>query len=151
MAYKQFSAGYFVKDGKVLLMHHVKFNKWVPPGGHIEVDETPDQALKREWAEEVGLDIEVLPAYPSAFAGDANATPIPMPFHIDLEREGFEVPHIGHFFYVRLIAPEQEIKLELEEVHNVGWFSKEELKDLPTFDQVRALAAFAIDHYPVTG
>ncbi|MFA5270404.1 MAG: NUDIX hydrolase [Patescibacteria group bacterium] len=148
MIYKHFSAGYLVRNDRVLLVHHKKFDKWTPPGGHIEEGETPDQALKRECKEEVGLDIEVLPAYPSAFAGDANATPIPMPFHIDLEREGFSVPHIGHFFYVKLAMPDQDIKIELEEIHNAGWFSKEDLKDLLTFDQVRALAAFAIDHYP---
>jgi len=148
MIYKHFSAGYLVRDNKVLLVHHKKFDKWTPPGGHIEEGETPDQALKREWKEEVGLDIEILPAYPSAFAGDNNATPIPMPFHIDLEREGFSVPHIGHFFYVRLVAQGQEITLELTEVYNARWFAREDLAALSTFDQVRALSTFAIEHYP---
>src|SRR5680860_642662 len=111
MAYKYFAAGYLVKDNKVLLVHHKKFNKWTPPGGHIEENETPDQALMREWKEELDLVIDILPAHESAFTGDTNATPIPMPFHIDLEREGFDVPHLGYFFYVRLLGEDHNIKL----------------------------------------
>jgi len=148
MAYKYFAAGYLVKDDKVLLAHHKKFNKWTPPGGHIEENETPDQALVREWKEELDLDIDILPAHESAFAGDTNATPIPMPFHIDLEREGFDVPHLGYFFYVRLLGDDQNIKVLEAELHGFGWFSKEDLPALPTFEQVRALAEHAIDHYP---
>lgn len=148
MAYKYFAAGYLVNNGRVLLAHHKKFNKWTPPGGHIEENETPDQALVREWKEELNFDIDVLPAHESAFSGDTNATPIPMPFHIDLEREGFDVPHLGYFFYVRLISNNQIIKISESELHGFGWFSKEELMALPTFEQVRALAAYAIDHYP---
>jgi 8-oxo-dGTP pyrophosphatase MutT (NUDIX family) len=148
MAYKYFAAGYLIKDDKVFLAHHKKFDKWTPPGGHIEDNETPDQALVREWREELGLDINVLPAHESAFEGDANATPIPMPFHIDLEREGFDVPHIGYFFYVKLKNNDQTINILKNEIHNVGWFSKSDLSGLNTFDQVRALAEYAINHYP---
>jgi 8-oxo-dGTP pyrophosphatase MutT (NUDIX family) len=148
MAYKSFASGYLVKDGKVLLVHNKKFDKWTPPGGSIEKNETPDQAAIREFKEEVGLDVDVTPAHESAFSGDANATPIPMPFHIDLEREGFIVPHIGYFFYVKSQKANQEINIQKEELHNAGWFSKGDLPGLQTFDQVRALAAYAIDHYP---
>lgn len=135
-------------DSKVLLVHHKKFDKWTPPGGHIEENETPDLALIREWKEELNFDITIIPAYESAFTGDDNATPIPMPFHIDVEREGFDVPHIGYFFYVSLKESEQAAKILETELKDMNWFRKEDLKQLPTFDQVRALASYAIDHYP---
>lgn len=147
--YKQFASGYLVKEGKVLLVHHNKFDKWVPPGGHFEIGETPDQTLVREFLEETRLNIEVVPAYPSAFSGDSNATPIPMPFHIDLEREGFDVPHIGFFFYVKTNNDLNAIKHQQEELHNYGWFGLEDLGKLETFEQVRALASFAIKNYPL--
>ncbi len=148
MAYRYFSAGYLVRNGKVFLIHHRKFDKWTPPGGHIEENETPDQALTREWKEELSLDIDILPAYQSAFSGDANATPVPMPFHIDLEREGFESPHIGYFFYVKLRDESQKINILEREMFGTGWFSKSELPGLKTFDQVKSLARFAIENYP---
>lgn len=148
MAYKYFASGYLIKENKVLLVHHKKFDKWTPPGGHLEENETPDQALIREWKEELNLDISILPAYESAFSGDSNATPVPMPFHIDLEREGFDVPHIGHFFYVKLLDENQIINIQESELHDAKWFSKEDLFTLKTFNQVKALAKYAIDHFP---
>jgi ADP-ribose pyrophosphatase YjhB (NUDIX family) len=38
-------AGYVVKGGKVLLIDHKKLGKWLLIGGHIEPNETPDQAM----------------------------------------------------------------------------------------------------------
>jgi 8-oxo-dGTP pyrophosphatase MutT (NUDIX family) len=148
MAYKLFASGYLVVDGKVLLVHHNKFDKWTPPGGHMESDETQAETVVREFKEETNLDVTVIPFAPPAFDGDDNATPIPLPFHMDLEVEGFDVPHIGHFFFVQLVDPNQEITHQEAEVHGAQWFSKEELKDLKTFEQVRALANYALDHYP---
>ncbi len=148
MLYKSFAAGYLVKDGKVLLAHHRKFDKWTPPGGHIEDGETPDQAVIREWKEELAVDIEVIPAHESVFAGDANSTPIPMPFHIDLEREGFDVPRIGYFFYVKLVGDDKILNVLKSELHEVRWFGKHEIANVTTFDQVKALALYAIEHYP---
>ena len=41
--------------GEVLLMHRLDDDKWDPPGGHIDPDETPAQAAERETYEESGL------------------------------------------------------------------------------------------------
>ena len=38
----------FDENGRQLLIHHNKLNMWLPPGGHIEANETPDEALVRE-------------------------------------------------------------------------------------------------------
>lgn len=48
-------------EGKILLAKsHKWFDKYTLPGGHIEVGETMEEALKREVKEEVGLDVEVV-------------------------------------------------------------------------------------------
>ena len=41
--------------GEVLLMQRQDDNKWDPPGGHIDPNETPAQAAERETYEESGL------------------------------------------------------------------------------------------------
>ncbi len=48
----------FNPEGKVFLMKSHKWkNKYVVPGGHIELGESAETALKREIKEETGLDI----------------------------------------------------------------------------------------------
>lgn len=48
----------FNKEGKLLLVKSPKwFDKFIIPGGHVELGETTKDALKREIKEEVGLEI----------------------------------------------------------------------------------------------
>ena len=48
----------FNKEGKLLLMKSPKwFDKFVIPGGHVELGEKIEDAVKREVKEEVGLDV----------------------------------------------------------------------------------------------
>ncbi len=48
----------FNNEGKLFLMKSYKWNNnFVVPGGHIEVGETMEQALKREVKEETNMDI----------------------------------------------------------------------------------------------
>ena len=42
---------------KVLIRKHDKYGMRTCPGGHIELDETPQEAAIREAKEETGLDI----------------------------------------------------------------------------------------------
>lgn len=51
---------FIVYKNKVLLRRHEKYDIWLSVGGHIELDETPEQAAVREVKEEVGLDIKLV-------------------------------------------------------------------------------------------
>lgn len=42
-------------EGRVLLIHHRRLARWLPPGGELEPDETPLEAAARELFEETGL------------------------------------------------------------------------------------------------
>ncbi len=48
-------SAFIVCRDRVLLIKHVKLGCWLGVGGHIEADETPDEALVREIEEETGL------------------------------------------------------------------------------------------------
>ena len=48
-------------DGATLLHWHRKVGLWLPPGGHIEANETPEHAALRETLEETGLHVQILP------------------------------------------------------------------------------------------
>jgi 8-oxo-dGTP pyrophosphatase MutT (NUDIX family) len=59
---RHFTATGFVVDGDRTLLHwHKRHQQWMPPGGHIEPDEDPVQAVLREVREETGLAAEVIP------------------------------------------------------------------------------------------
>ena len=59
------ATGFVVHRGCVALHWHAKVKAWLPPGGHIEPNEDPVQAVKREIMEETGLEVEVLSAGPT--------------------------------------------------------------------------------------
>jgi 8-oxo-dGTP pyrophosphatase MutT (NUDIX family) len=62
MTEKHFTAtAYILHQRQVLLIPHPKLNKWLPPGGHIEENETPPQCAIREALEETGLEIQIIP------------------------------------------------------------------------------------------
>ena len=48
-----------VGEPRVLLHEHARLGRWLPPGGHIEPGELPDEAALREVLEETGLTVEL--------------------------------------------------------------------------------------------
>lgn len=48
---------FIVHKNKVLLRMHDKYHIWLAVGGHVELDEDPNEAIMREVKEEVGLDV----------------------------------------------------------------------------------------------
>ncbi len=58
------ATGFVVHNGATLLHWHHRVQAWLPPGGHIEPDEDPVQAVLREIREETGLEAEIVPASP---------------------------------------------------------------------------------------
>src|SRR3990167_1627960 len=58
---RHFTATVYIISGQRLLLHkHAKLGKWLPPGGHVEPNETPPEAARRETKEETGLDIDFI-------------------------------------------------------------------------------------------
>ena len=58
------ATGFVVHDDHVALHWHPKVQAWLPPGGHIDENEDPVQAVIREIEEESGLWAEVVSAGP---------------------------------------------------------------------------------------
>jgi 8-oxo-dGTP diphosphatase len=64
---RHFTASVAVVDDQdcVLLVQHRKSGLWLYPGGHVEANEDPEQAARREVREEVGIEIDIIsdPSY----------------------------------------------------------------------------------------
>ncbi len=59
---RHFTATAFVVHERSVALHwHPKVGAWLPPGGHIEDNEDPVEAVLREVEEETGLVVELVP------------------------------------------------------------------------------------------
>jgi 8-oxo-dGTP diphosphatase len=62
-------AAILLRAGQVLLCHRSPRRRWYPdvwdfPGGHVEAGERPEEALRREVAEELGAELEKVDSEP---------------------------------------------------------------------------------------
>jgi len=85
---------YVVQDGETALHEHEKLDMWLPPGGHIDRDELPHVAAKRETQEELGLDVDLLT--PEEDITSSTVESIPQPQHFLLEDINVHDGAVGH-------------------------------------------------------
>jgi 8-oxo-dGTP diphosphatase len=116
--------GYVVNGGKVLLILHKKLSIWIPPGGHIEEDETPDDAIIREIHEELGLRIRLLNHSDLPYIGNVKKN-LAIPFYVNVHSVGNH-DHCCFFYVCEALNP-KELSINKEEIDDYGWFSREEL------------------------
>lgn len=135
-------AAYIMHEDKVLLVHHRKLDWWLPVGGHIEENETPDDALLREVKEETGLNVEILNKTQMSSEGNVKAN-LATPFHVNVHSVG-DHDHCC-FFYVCKALNAEEIRIN-KELKNFQWLTKEELNQehIPVDVKHLALKAFEV-------
>ncbi len=115
---------FIVHKNKVLLIYHKKYSEWLPIGGHIELNEDPEEALYREIEEECGLKVRILAETPDI--GHAGVKPLPTPNFADVHRISENHKHIA-FIYIGMAETDQ-VKLHEREHAEFGWFGEEDLK-----------------------
>jgi len=119
-------AVFIVRNGKVLLVHHRKLNKWLPIGGHIELDEDPEQAALREAHEESGFDVELIGDRPPTTEPGTRA--LIAPRFLDIHRITDTHEHIGMIYWAR--PSNGEMTLAAAEHHDICWRGADELDSL---------------------
>ena len=151
---------FVVHEGKILVIHHRKLDKWLPLGGHIELDEDPEQAAVREAKEESGLDVELVGERPPTTSPGTRA--LIAPRFLDIHRINDKHEHIGMIYWARPKVgsarcadrtPQRgvsDISLAVEEHHDIRWCSTGELDQLtpPMSDAVKWYCRKAIEEIP---
>ena len=124
----------FSNDGKVLMIKHKKLGVWLPPGGHLDENELPCDAVVREIFEETGVKVRVISA---ARDIDTHACELALPMEIlleDIEGTGLH-NHIDMIYLCH--AEDAELKPQESEIDGIGWFSPEQVSELETYENVR--------------
>ena len=130
---------FVVHGGKLLLIHHRKLNAWLPLGGHIELDEDPEQAALREAKEESGLEVTLLGERPPTTGPGTRA--LIAPRFLDIHRISDTHEHIGLIYWARpknsadkpagrRRSQEADVQCATEEHHDIRWCAAAELDDL---------------------
>ena len=117
---------FVVEKGKVLLIHHRKLDAWLPLGGHIELEEDPEQAALREVKEESGLEVELVGERPPTTGTGTRA--LIAPRFLDIHRITNTHEHIGMIYWAR--PKNGTMALSPLEHHDIRWCSAEELDSL---------------------
>jgi 8-oxo-dGTP pyrophosphatase MutT (NUDIX family) len=117
---------FVVQNSRILLIHHRKLDKWLPLGGHIELDENPEQAALREAQEESGFEVELMGDRPPTTEPGTRA--LIAPRFLDIHRITDTHEHIGMIYWAR--PKNGTMALAAEEHHDIRWCSDEELDTL---------------------
>ena len=129
-------------NDKILLCYHPKYSFWLFPGGHIELDELPDEALFREVKEETGLDIEVLAEKPKVPRDTNNEETLYRPRFVNVFDAQLPHRHVNLMYVCR--AKSTEI-VQSSEHTSLEWKTKQEisvLEGIPHNTRYEALTVF---------
>ena len=140
---KHFCASAFVinpKDKKILLVKHADYDKWLQPGGHIEEDETPEEAAIREVYEETGIKITLLGEH---FPREDDLI---RPLGVQCNRKENGNRFIDIIYAGIPNNVEAPLKKNDESIE-IGWFSRNELDRLPIFPDVKITMDYVLRNY----
>jgi 8-oxo-dGTP pyrophosphatase MutT (NUDIX family) len=100
-----FTVGIFIVfDNKVLMVNHPRYDLWLAPGGHVELDEDTDETLFREIKEETGYkahEVEVLSEKPQINSSDRGFKALFTPNFMDVHEANAPHRHIALVYFVR--------------------------------------------------
>ena len=144
---KHFTVAVFVVSaGHVLLHPHPKVGLWLPPGGHIEPHELPDDAALRETLEETGLRVRLVGD--PGIGYDAPGSPRQL-----LRPEGVQVEDISpghqHIDLIYFAVPETGAPLPpVREDEGMRWVDGSVLAELPVTAEVARWVDLALREVP---
>lgn len=130
---KHFCASVFIinpEDKKILLIKHKKNRRWTQPGGHIEYDETPEEAALREAYEETGLRVKLLGDH---FPREEDYI---KPLGIQKNRHSNGETHVD-IIYAAVPNHSTDEVLNKEESDDIGWFTRDELDTIDCFPDIK--------------
>jgi len=116
---------FVVYRSTVLLRRHDKYKIWLSVGGHIELDEDPNQAAIREVKEETGLEVK-LAGEVESFDNLADYEELVPPKYLNRHQVSETHEHVTLVYFAT--AESNEISPAENEVSDeIRWFTKFEI------------------------
>ncbi len=142
-------SGYLVFKDKTLLIKHKYLPIWTPPAGHIELNQTPIDALFMEIWEESGISKEHLTLIETTtdtknFAR-GKATRLPLPFDLEYHTILDGHQHINLAYILK--TDTDQVNPGSGESKDYKWFTTEELDTFTeTNESILSSARYALEY-----
>ena len=138
---RHFTATAFIVDSKqrTLLLWHKRLGRWMPPGGHVDANEAPEDTAKRECKEETGLDVEIVgESQPDLFSKNSHEgrmlkkliAMLLENITASVERNEPAHQHMDCIYLARPLDETQVLTLQEEEGRELRWFTQQEIEAL---------------------
>lgn len=151
-AYHFTVAVFVVERGHVLLHLHRRTGLWLPPGGHIEPGELPDEAALRETMEEAGIAVRLVGGHGIDHHAHDAPRQLVRPEGVQLEDISPEHQHIDLVYFAvpaEPSAPTDDAGLPvLGGEGGMEWVDEAGLERLPVTEEVRTWVRLALAEVP---
>ena len=126
---RHFTVSGFVVEGDRTLLHwHKRLQMWLPPGGHIDADEDPVQAVVREVLEETGIAAEVVPHAPLHEFRNVPQLPAPLAIIVGAVGASAGEPAHQHIDMSYALRPRDGVaRIAPEHDHGFVWVTEAQL------------------------
>ena len=108
--------------------------EWLPPGGHVDLNEDPVQTTLREIKEETGFDVEIVPTQKPLKVSNLEQIYAPHSIMIEDVVDSIygEHQHIDHIYFTRLTSnissPTGELSRQGDKSSSWLWASSTDLQ-----------------------
>ncbi len=134
-----------VHGDKVLLRKHDKYNMWCGPGGHIDLDEDPNQAAVRECKEEVGLDIVLWDGMRRRLDDGEKFKELIPPVSLNRHFTSDTHEHVDLVYFATSLSDDVVPEYAEDRSDEWKWCTKEDLKHMDLLPDIRFSANLALD------
>ena len=118
---------FVVFNDKVLLRFHDKYGIWLSVGGHIELDENPNQAAIREVKEEVGLDVNLYDKLLPLREKNGSYEELIPPYFMNIHKISETHKHIAMVYFAKAFT-DKVVESENEKSAGWKWMTKREIE-----------------------